>query len=147
MYVLIAILLTVLGLFLLLFLLPFVFFSCLMTTFSVVFKLILLICVCIICRFLVCSYPEVLLKESIYIQDCLKLLVSYCKFIFSVLHLYLPLLTVCDFGGMFVYGRFPTFAIFLPLLVSLVICNIFVSGCGLFFCAWRSSFSICRKAG
>ena len=36
--------------------------------------------------------------------------------------------------------------IYMPLLVSLVICGIFVSSCGLFFSVERSSFSICCKA-
>jgi len=35
----------------------------------------------------------------------------------------------------------------MPLRMSLVICGIFVSSCGLFFSAWRSSFSICCQAG
>ena len=64
MYVLIAILLIAWDLFLLLFFLPcFLVLSSsgLMTIFSVVFELILLICLCINCRFFVCSYSEVLI--------------------------------------------------------------------------------------
>ena len=64
MYVLIAILLIALDLFLLLFFFPssLILSSCgLMAIFNVVFELIFLICVCINCRFLVCSCLEVLM--------------------------------------------------------------------------------------
>ena len=70
-----------------------------------------------------------------------------CKFISSVLHLYPPLLMISDFGVITVHGRFRIFTVYIPLLVSLVICGIFVSFCCLFFSAQRSSFSICCKAG
>ena len=64
MYVLIAILLIALVLFLLLFFLPL--FSCSLLlwfddSLNVVFVMIFLICVCINCKFAVCSYPEVLI--------------------------------------------------------------------------------------
>ena len=119
----------------------------LMAVFSVVFRLLFLICVCIYRRFLVCSYPEVLIEESVYIQDCFKLLVSYCKCISAVLRLDPALLRISDFGGIFVCEWFPAFTICVSLLVCLVICHVFVSSCGLFFSAWRSSFGICCKAG
>ena len=70
-----------------------------------------------------------------------------CKFISSVLHLYPPLLMISDFGGIIVHGYFRIFTVYIPLLVSFVICGIFVSDCSLFFSAYRSSFSICCKAG
>ena len=49
-----------------------------------------------------------------------------CKGISSVLHLFPPLLTISDFGGIVVCGLFPIFTVYIPLLVSLVICGIFV---------------------
>ena len=58
-----------------------------------------------------------------------------------------PLLTVSGFDSIFVCGWFLTFTICMSLPVSLFICNIFVSSCGLFFSTWRSSFCICCKAG
>ena len=64
MYVHIDILLIALDLFLLLFFFPsslILSSSGLMTIFSVVFELIFLSCLCINCRFLVCSYSEVLI--------------------------------------------------------------------------------------
>ena len=59
----------------------------------------------------------------------------YCKFISSVLHLYPPLLMISDFGGIIVHGWFRIFTVYIPLLMSLVICGIFVSCCYLFFSA------------
>ena len=70
-----------------------------------------------------------------------------CKCISSVLHLYAALLRMSDFGGLIVRGWFCIFTVCIPWLVSLVICGIFVSCRGLFSSAWRSSFSICCKAG
>ena len=83
-------------------------------------------------RLLVCSYPEVLIQESLYMQDCFKLLVSY-KCISSVLHLHPPFIMTSDFGSIFLCGWFPPFTICMPLLVGLVICSTFVSSRGLFF--------------
>ena len=74
---------------------------------------------------------------SLYIYIC-EIVLSCslnCKFISSVLHLYPPLLTTSDFGGIIVSGRFRIFTVYIPLLVSLVLCGIFVSGCSLFFSA------------
>ena len=90
-------------------------------------------CLCINCRFLVCSYSEVLIWVYMYISCCSL----HCKFISSVLHLYSPLLMISDFGGIIVHGWFCIFTvyIYIPLLVSLVICGIFVSCCSLFFSA------------
>ena len=79
MYVLIAILLIALHLFLLGFFLCFFFCSILlglMTIFSVVFGLFFLICLCIYCRLLVYGCHEVLIQEPIYTYDCFKFLVS-----------------------------------------------------------------------
>ena len=58
-----------------------------------------------------------------------------CKCISSVLYLYPHLLMISVFGILFVHGLFPTFTVHMPLLVSLVICGIYVSSCGLFFAA------------
>ena len=101
-YVLIAILLTILDLFLLLFFL--LLFSCdLMTIFSVVFEFIFLICLCINCRFLVCSYSEVLIEELYVYEIVLSCYSLNCKCISSVLHLYPPLLMISDFGAIIVH--------------------------------------------
>ena len=40
-----------------------------------------------------------------------------------------------DFSGIIVCGWFCIFTVYVPLLGSLVICGIVVSGCGLFFSA------------
>ena len=58
-----------------------------------------------------------------------------CKWISNVLHLYPPLLMISDLGGIIVHGWFLTFAVYILLWVSPVICSIFVSCCGLFFSA------------
>ena len=92
-------------------------------------------CLCINCRFLVCSYSEVWYK-SLYVYEIVLSCCSLnCKFISSVLHLYPPLLMISDFGGIIVHGWFCIFTVYIPLLVSLVICGIFVSCCCLFFSA------------
>ena len=98
-------------------------------------------CLCINCRFLVWY-------NSLYVYEIVLSCCSLnCKFISSVLHLYPPLLMISDFGGRIVHGWFCIFTVYIPLLVSLVICGIFVSCCCLFFSVYRSSFSICCKAG
>ena len=108
--------------------------SGLMTTFSVVFELLFLICVSI-----VDFWFAVTLKfwyKSLYIYEIVLSCWSLnCKFISSVLHSYPPLLMISDFGGIIVHGWFRIFTVYIPLLVSLVICGIFVSGCCLFFSA------------
>lgn len=95
-------------------------------------------------RFLVCVsivdfWFAVILKfwyKSLYVYEIVLSCCSLnCKFISSVLHLYPPLLMISDFGGIIVHGWFRIFTVYIPLLVSLVICGIFVSGCGLFFSA------------
>ena len=75
MNVLIAILLTVLDLFLKVFFSSFpLLLSCdVVSVLNVVW--VALPSVCIYCRFLVCASHEVLIDQSIYIQDCFKLLV------------------------------------------------------------------------
>ena len=55
------------------------------------------------------------------------------KSISSVLLLYPPLLMISDFDSIFGCGWFCIFTIRMPLLLSFVICNIFISSCGLFF--------------
>ena len=70
-----------------------------------------------------------------------------CKCISNVWHLYPPLLMISDFGSIFMCKWFSTFTVYMPLLVSLVICVIFVSSYGLFFSSLRNFFSICGKAG
>ena len=73
MNVLIAILLIVLDLFLKVFFLPSRFSCDVMSVLNVVW--VALPSVCVYCRFLVCASHEVLIDQSIYIQDCFKLLV------------------------------------------------------------------------
>ena len=106
-------------------------------------------------RFLACVsivdfWFAVILKfwcMSLYVYEIVLSCCSLnCKFISSILHLYPPLLMISDFGGIIVHGWFRIFTVYIPLLVSLVICGIFVSCCCLFFSAWRGSFSICYKA-
>ena len=110
--------------------------SGLMTIFGVVFELVFLICLCINCRFLVCSYSEVLIEESIYIHEFVLSCWSLnCKCISSVLHLYPRLLMISDFAGIIVHGLFHILTVYISSLVSLVICGIFVSCCCLFFSA------------
>ena len=107
-------------------------------------------------RFLVCVsivdfWFAVILKfwcKSLYVYEIVLSCCSLnCKFIASVLHLYPHLLMISDFGGIIAHGWFHIFTVYIPLLVSLVTCGIFVSCCCLFFSAYRSSFSICCKAG
>ena len=95
-------------------------------------------------RFLVCVsivdfWFAVILKfwyKSLYVYEIVLSCCSLnCKFISSVLHLYPPLLMISDFGGIIVHGWFRIFTVYIPLLVSLVICGIFVSCCCLFFSA------------
>ena len=95
-------------------------------------------------RFLVCVsavdfWFAVILRfwyKSLYVYEIVLSCCSLnCKFISSVLHLYPPLLMISDFGGIIVHGWFRIFSVYIPLLVSLVICGIFVSCCGLFFSA------------
>ena len=76
-------------------------------------------CLCINCRFLACSYSEVLIKESICIEIVLSCCSLNCKFISSVLHLYSSLLMISDFGVIIVPGWFCIFTIHIPLLVRL----------------------------
>ena len=104
-------------------------------------------------RFLVCVsivdfWFAVILKfwcKRLYVYEIVLSFCSLnCKVISSVLHL---ILMISDFGGIIVHGWFHIFTVYIPLLVSLVICGIFVSCCCLFFSASRSSFSICCKAG
>ena len=86
--------------------------------------------------------------KSLYVYEIVLSCCSLnCKFISSVLHLYPPLLMISDFGGITVHGWFRIFTLYIPLLVTLVICGIFVSCCCVFFSAYRRSFSICCKAG
>ena len=74
--------------------------------------------------------------KSLYVYEIVLSCCSLnCKFISSVLHLYPPLLMISDFGGIIVHGWFRIFTVYIPLLVSLVICGIFVSCCCLFFSA------------
>ena len=76
------------------------------------------------------------LYKSLYVYEIVLSCCSLnCKFISSVLHLYPPLLMISDFGGIIVHGWFRIFTVYIPLLVSLVICGIFVSCCCLFFSA------------
>ena len=134
MYILIAILLIVLDLFLL------VFFSSFLLFFFLVFWwLSLLLCldcffffVCISCRFLVFSYHgsfdiEAYTYIHIYVYIFMTVL-SWCSFnckcISSILYLYLSFLTIFGFGSKFVCGGFPTFTAWMPLLVSLIVCII-----------------------
>ena len=73
---------------------------------------------------------------GVYINE---IILSSCslnhKCISSVLHFYPPLLTISDFGSIFVCEWFPTFTVYMHSLVSLVIYGIFVSNWGLFFSA------------
>ena len=87
-------------------------------------------------RFLVCVsivdfWFAVILKfwyKSLYVYEIVLSCCSLnCKFISSVLHLYPPLLMISDFDGIIVHGWFCIFTVYIPLLVSLVICGIFVS--------------------
>ena len=100
--------------------------------------------VCIYCRFLICSYHEVLIQQSIYKLGCFKLLVSYsnvppifciCTLFFSQLLALISYLYVDGFLLLlFVYfykWAFP----YIPAFSH-----------DLFFSASRSSFSICCKA-
>ena len=73
--------------------------------------------------------PTPLLPAPWSLTSCWSL---NCKGISSVLHLYPPLLMIYDFGGIIMHGRFHIFTVYIPLLVNLVICGIFVSCCGLF---------------
>ena len=91
-------------------------------------------CLCINCIFglqLFWSFDMSLYVYEIVLSCCSL----NCKFISSVLHLYPPLLMISDFGGIIVHGWFRIFTVYIPLLVSLVICGIFVSCCCLFFSA------------
>ena len=75
-----------------------------------------------------------LMKESLcpyeIVLSCWSL---NCKCISSVLHVSPPLLTISDFGGIIVHGCLLMFTVYIPLPVSLFICGIFVSCCGLAF--------------
>ena len=136
MYVLTAILLTVWDLVLLVFFLP---FFCSL----VVWWLSLVLCLdCFFlfaCIFIVDFHFAFTMRFWYRNLHIYKIVLSCwslnCKYISSVLHLYPPLLTISDFGGIFVHGWFRIFSVYLPSLVSLVICGIFVSCCGLFFSA------------
>ena len=90
-------------------------------------------CLCINCRFF---WFAVILKfwyKSLYVYEIVLSRCSLnCKFISSVLHLYPPLLMISDFDGIIVHGWFHLFTVYIPLLVSLVICGIFVSCCSFF---------------
>ena len=85
-------------------------------------------CLCINCRFLVWY-------KSLYVYEIVLSCSLHCKFISSVLQLYPPLLMMSNFGGIIVHGWFHVFSVYIPLLVSLVICGIFVSCCCVFFSA------------
>ena len=105
MYVLIAILLIALNLFLLLFFFPsFLVLSSsgLMTIFSVVFELIFL------CVSIVDFWFSVILKFCCKCLYVYEIVLSYCSLnctlISSVLHLYPPLLMISDFVGIIVHG-------------------------------------------
>ncbi len=134
MYVLIAILLTVLDLFLLLFFLSF--FSC-----SLLFWFDDYLQCCIWVDFSLFVYQLQIFGLQLFwsfdMSLCVYVIVLSCslncKFISSVLHLYPPLLMISDFGGIIVHGWFHIFTIYIPLLVNLVICGIFVSCCCLSF--------------
>ena len=93
----------------------------------------------ILCVSIVDFWFAVILKfwcKSLYVYEIVLSCCSLnCKFISSVLHLYPPLLMISDFGGIIVHGWFHIFTVYIPLLVSLVICGIFVSCCCLFFSA------------
>ena len=90
-------------------------------------------CLCISCRFLVCSHSEVLTWVCMYMKlSCCSL---NCRFISSVLHLYPPLLKISDFGGIIVHGWLCLYTVYIPVLVSFVLWGIFVSCCCVFFSA------------
>ena len=84
-------------------------------------------------RFLVCVsivdfWFAVILKfwcKSLYVYEIVLSCCSLnCKFNSGVPHLYPPLLMISDFGGIIVHGWFHIFTVYIPLLVSLVICGI-----------------------
>jgi len=110
-------------------LLPFL-FCCL---FSILFQLLFLLCVCICCRYLVYGKHEVLVQQSIYVQDWFKLLI-YFQCVSNILHFYSTFLTIAGFDTTSMYGWFLTFTIWLHLPVSFPICNFLV-------CSYRCFFS------
>ena len=90
-------------------------------------------CLCINCIFGLQLFWS--LDMSLYVYEIVLSCWSLnCKFISSVLHLYPPLLMISDFGGIIVHGWFRIFTVYIPLLVSLVSCGIFVSCCCFLFC-------------
>ena len=97
------------------------------------FWLLFLLCVCICNRkFLVYVSHEVLIQQFI----CIYKIVLSCwspnfQWIVNILHF--TLLTVAGFDIIFVYGLFPTFTVYLPLLVSFPIHNFLVSRVALSF--------------
>ena len=138
MYVITAILLTVLDLF-------FALFSSLLVLFSplVVWWLSLMLYLSwfflFVCVSIVDFWFAVILKfwyKSLYLYEMvLSCCCLNCKCISGVLHVYPPLLMISDFGGITVHGWFHIFTVYIPLQVSLVIYGIFVSCCCLFFSA------------
>ena len=90
-------------------------------------------CLCINCIFGLQLFWS--FDMSLYVYEIVLTTTLNCKFFSSVLHLYPPLLMISDFGGIIVHGWFHIFTIYIPLLVNLVICGIFVSCCWLFFSA------------
>ena len=121
MYVVIAILLTVLDLFLLLF------FSSLLLLFShlLVWWLSLVLCFSwffyFVCVSIVDFWLAITLKfwhKNLHIYEIvLSCWCVNCKCISSVLHLYPPLLMISDFGGIIECGWFCIFTVYIPLLI------------------------------
>ena len=90
------------------------------------------------CLSIVDFWFAVILKfwyKGLYVYEIVLSCSLNCKFISGVLHLYPPLLMISDFGGIIVSGWFRIFTVYIPLLVNLVICGIFVSCFCLFFSA------------
>ena len=117
---------------------------CQMTPFMVDYTLIYLLWdIFLLQRFLVCVsivdfWFAVVLKfwcKSLYVYEIVLSYSLNCKFISIVIHLYSPHLMISDFGSIIVHGWFRIFTVYIPLLVSLIICGIFVSGCSFFFSA------------
>jgi len=66
-------------------------------------KLLFLLCVCICCRYLVYGKHEVLVQQSIYVQDWFKLLI-YFQCVSNILHFYSTFLTIAGFDTTSMYG-------------------------------------------
>ena len=103
------------------------------------------LCLCICCRFLVCSFyedfsPWGLILHSLNVQGCFSF--RYLNFHFIPVSCTCTLLTIAGFDIIFVCRLFLTCTVYLLWLVSFPIGNFLVSGCGLFFfpLPQRSSF-------